>query len=339
MGREGDRDYGKEIELIKSVSYENLSSALGRVMRRGLLGYKHEENAKAELDPIERYVLNDREGFQFGFFCNDFRALVRFACESMEPTDLVVQDISELISSGYYVPDEPVCSDCIESLVAGHPENAPRIILTEGSTDGAILKAALAFLYPHLADYYTFLNFEASRAPGGASALVATIKAFSAAGITNRMIAIFDNDSASREAQRALDQVTLPDNIAVMHYPELNVLNSYPTIGPSGPALANVNTLAGSIELYLGADVLEDENGDLRPVQWRGYNEALRCYQGEVMGKAEIHSAYRRKVELAGRDATAARALDWSGLTAISLQIIHAFDGVVPQTLRRPLDY
>ena len=183
---------------------------------------------------------------------------------------------------------EPVCENAIRDLVEGHPENAPRIVLTEGSTDGAVLKAALALLYPHLEGYYSFLDFESTRAAGGAGHLVSVVKAFAGAGITNRIIALFDNDTAAREAVRALQTVRLPPNFAVRHYPDLELLRAYPTLGPGGLTTLDVNGLAASIELYFGKDVLSDGQGGMIPVRWKGYSDALRNDQGEVGNKGRL---------------------------------------------------
>ena len=120
-------------------------------------------------------------------------------------------------------------------------------MLTEGSTDATILKDALAILYPHLSEYYAFLEFESSRSPGGAGQLVSLVKAFSATGITNRVIALFDNDTAAHEARRVLANVAIPQNIVVLSFPKLESLMSYPTIGPGGLTLLDVNGLAASI--------------------------------------------------------------------------------------------
>jgi hypothetical protein len=238
----------------------------------------------------------------------------------------VVQDVSELVSSGYYSRDTKICAEAIRALVAGHPENSTQIILTEGSTDASILRRALDLLYPHLSGYYSFLDFESSKSPGGAGHLVSLVKAFAATGITNRVIALFDNDTAAREARRALTQVTLPSNIAVRSYPDLQVLRSYPTLGPSGEIDLDVNGLAASIELYLGLDVLTQAGGTLTPVQWKGYNESLRQYQGEVMGKAKLQQAFNQKAEATrGNPSTVAQG-DWSGLSAILNQVFTAFE-------------
>ena len=64
---------------------------------------------------------------------------------------------------------------------------------------------------------------------------------------------------------RALKGVKLPDHYSVLHYPDIEIARSYPTLGPTGLSEMNVNGLAGSIEMYLGADVLSSLPASLAP--------------------------------------------------------------------------
>lgn len=163
--------------------------------------------------------------------------------------------------------------------------NQKIIVLTEGSTDTLILSRSLDALYPHLRDFYSFVDFTASNLAGGAGALVSTIKAFIGLGIQNRTVALFDNDTAARDALRALSSVTLPDNIKIVQLPALDFARDYPTVGPQGRTNMDINGLACSIELYLGSDVLADREHGFVPIQWKGYNQTLGQYQGEILNK------------------------------------------------------
>jgi len=65
-----------------------------------------------------------------------------------------------------------------------------------------------------------------------------------------------------------------PESYRILHYPDLPLLVDYPTLGPQSdsPVRMNVNGKAGSLEMYLGRDLLT-VNGELVPVQWTGYVE------------------------------------------------------------------
>lgn len=324
-----DRDtqwFAEDWEFLKGLTFDAYARALAQVISDGLRPVPFDDNKQEGLDPVIKYVLADNDEYLFGFFGSDVRLLLRLACDVVPETSRVVQDISALVESGYYGEQEAVCENATRALTAGHPENSPRIVLTEGSMDAAILQDALAILYPHLAGYYAFLDFDSSRSPGGAGHLVSLVKAFSAAGITNRIIALFDNDTAAHEARRVLDSISLPPNIAVRAYPELELLRAYPTLGPGGLTSLNVNGLAASIELYLGEDVLGGGKDTLAPVQWKGYSEVLKQYQGEVMGKSYLLAMFHDKAARCRADPKEVRATDWSGLDAILRVIFCAFE-------------
>ena len=208
---------------------------------------------------------------------------------------------------------------------------APMVVLTEGKTDAEFLAAALAVLYPHLTDLVRFLDYE-RKPEGGVGALMHTVRAFAAAGIANRVVAICDNDAAAADGLRKLSRTGLPANIRVMQYPELDLAKAYPTLGPptlhsnSGSvALANVNGAAASIELYLGRDVLKADGGKFYSVQWTSYIPALGRYQGEVTRKEEIHTAFRAKAELALASPEVVSSQDWEGLRLILQELLSAF--------------
>lgn len=317
--------FAADWEFMKALTFEAYAEAMKGVIARSFRPVPFDDHNRQDLDPVTRYILGDNDEFYYGFPCEDPRLLMRLACEVVEPSTRVIQDITGLVYSGYYASDERVCENALRSLTARHPEDSPRIILTEGSTDAEILRETLELLYPHLVGYYTFLDFSASRSPGGAGHLAALVKAFSAAGVANRVIALFDNDTAAREARRGLDGIFLAPNIAVRQYPDLSWLREYPTLGPSGMTTLDVNGLAASIELYLGADALT-KNGALIPVQWKGFNDSLRQYQGEVMQKARIHAAYKQKLARCKSDPNTIQAMDWTGLKAILECVFSAFD-------------
>ena len=313
------------IALLESLSFDSYLDALRQVISQGLRPEPFDDQKTTELSAHVRYILGHTDEFLLGFFAEDIRCLVRAACEVAPKPSTVVQDITDLVGGGYYAEEEAVCQRAIDSLVLGHIENSNRIVLTEGSTDSRFLRASLDLLYPHLSAYYSFLDFGSARVPGGAGQLASLVKGFAAAGLGNRVIALFDNDSAARDARRSLSQLRLPPNIVVLGYPELPLLKSYPTVGPSGSADLDVNGLAASIELYFGEDILRRPDGLLAPVQWKGFVEAIGSYQGEVLGKGELQAAFTQKLSIACNGSSNPAQQDWSGMEAILKSIFGAF--------------
>ena len=53
------------------------------------------------------------------------------------------------------------------------------------------------------------------------------MKSFAGAGIVNKVLAIFDNDTAGESAVRTLNQISLPTNIRVMRLPMFEALRQY----------------------------------------------------------------------------------------------------------------
>ena len=77
-------------------------------------------------------------------------------------------------------------------------------------------------------------------------------------------------------------------------------------------------------------DVLVNEDGDLMPVQWTGYDSRLGQYQGEVLSKDIIHDRFRAKLRAAKMDPGALVDSHWEDLRAVFESIFsafHSFDG------------
>ena len=191
------------------------------------------------------------------------------------------------------------------------------IVLTEGDYDRRTLERSLGLLYPHLAEYFHFFDFNGRRVGGGVGELANLVRAFAAADVRHRILALFDNDTAARAALSNLDLDSLPSNITVHHYPNHSLACDYPTLGPSGKARMDVNGLAGSIELYLGRDVLMDEDGALSPVQWTGYDRKIGAYQGEILDKQKVHGRFAAKLACCETDPEQINCYDWEGIRAI----------------------
>jgi hypothetical protein len=105
-------------------------------------------------------------------------------------------------------------------------------LLTEGVTDSRILSTSLNAFYPEARELYSFVDFEGFKVEGGASPLARLLRGFAGAGLTDRFIAIFDNDAAGHEALTSLKRIALPSNIRAITLPDLEFARDYPTIGP-----------------------------------------------------------------------------------------------------------
>ena len=138
----------------------------------------------------------------------------------MPDDSLVVQDITDLVGSGYYDEKDPVCDLALKNLKGDYPANSKIIILTEGTTDTDVLEPSLKLLYPHLCEYYSFMDF-GLKPQGGAGHLMNIVKSFAGAGIENKIIALFDNDTAAHSTVKSLKKIDIPSNIRIAHYPNM----------------------------------------------------------------------------------------------------------------------
>lgn len=335
---ESNRVHGEDffrdpLRVLQELTVDSWKEGLLEIQQRNLKPTYRSDPACSEYRPLLRYMVCDHGLEWYGYPGYDVRHMIRLALDALGDEADLTYDLSDLILGGYYDTADDLTSHAMY-LLQEQFESAQRIVvLTEGSTDKWILERSLRLLYPHLDEYFTFMDFEGVRLAGGAGALANLVKAFAGARILNRVVALFDNDTAAAAALRALTNVTLPSNIVALRYPDVPVANSYPTLGPTGVVSMDVNGLAGSIELYLGLDVLVGDDGQLSPVQWRGYDEGVRRYQGEVLHKALLHERFRRKLEACERDAGKIANSDWTGLRRIIDLLRSAFHRTDADTL------
>jgi len=107
------------------------------------------------------------------------------------PDAEVALDVSWWDEEGW-IACEPrsLASTCRQAVRRAAATHVPMVVLTEGKTDAEFLAAALPVLYPHLTDLVRFLDY-ARRPEGGVGALLHTVRAFAAAGIANRVVALW----------------------------------------------------------------------------------------------------------------------------------------------------
>lgn len=269
-----------------------------------------------------------RDEYLFGFpnaVEVDIRIVVRALLEAAGPDAEVVLDYTHLVGGGWYSEDDDVRELALQELREGYVVSERLIVLTEGSTDAEVLRQTLDVRYPHLKDYVAFPDFHASNAEGGTGALVSLVKGFVGSGVSNRVVALFDNDAAGDDARRKLDRIVLPDNIRVLSLPQLEYAERYPTVGPQGNAEVDVNGRACSLELYFGRDVLGDDADNLAPVEWNGRFPALNRYQGAVIGKAELRSKYLNVISQAATSRQVWEQHDWEPMERVFDAIFSAF--------------
>jgi hypothetical protein len=289
-----------EIRLLSTLTFEAWVEAVRRIKAEDIRWVDYDADHRKsifsrQLDPIEAHILNqasDDEHPPLGFYCSDLRFMIRAFLLCAAPSDMVVLDCTDMVHAGYFDAAEPITAHARTSLTAGARSVEKVLVLTEGCSDTRVLEQTLAVLFPHLREFLSFLDHEQFSVAGGAGNLLNLLRGFAGAGVSNRVVALFDNDAAGSVQLARAKAIPLPPNFRVLQLPNLGFAEMYPSLGPTGLIQANINGSACSLELYLGQAALTQQSGNLMPVQWMGYEKSLGRYQGELIDKHAVQQRY-----------------------------------------------
>lgn len=227
--------------------------------------------------------------------CLVLRAILEIA-ESTGDVALLMSEVVDLLPEFQNGFDPDFCARNFDKEFTSRSNTGPLIVITEGKSDAEILSAGLRILRPHLVGYVRFLDYLGQKPAGGAGEAVKILKSFAAAGVQNRIVAVFDNDTAATEALSSFEHDNLPATITIRRLPDMDHLTQYPTIGPTGRQSTDINGLAAGIEFYVSDDVLRDTSGNLIPVQWTGFSRGAQQYQGELLDKGSVQASIREQI-------------------------------------------
>ena len=317
--------YRKELSQLtelQNAGFDRWLATIRNILEKNISKYLLDEKIHETLDSLSLMALDYDQRFQenlyYGFPNAGFGNFLRAAIEAVSPETEITLDLTSLIYGGYYQENDNICQNTLEGELSQMRPFQKVIVLTEGKTDSAILSRALRLLYPHLESYLSFMDFGLAKAEGGAPALVATTKSFAAAGISQKIIALFDFDAAGVAHYQMLERISnLPRNIKPLLLPHLPLAADYPTIGPQGSASLDVNGRACSIEMYLGSQALMKEDGNLTPVKWTALNSITREYQGEIEAKDAVQKRFDSVIGSIENGDLDLSQHDWSGLKSI----------------------
>jgi hypothetical protein len=295
-----------------------------------LLAIREALFAKPGINPSQLSELSQlltNKVLRFSSFPGNFdeRVRLRFELEAAG-AGRVVLDVSELVDAEYYDHSDPLSEFARDGVPASDRGALHLIVLTEGSTDKLVLEGALKIVRPELVGYISFMDFAELKIEGGASHLASLVRSFAAAGIRDRIVAVFDNDTAGCLSQAILSKFDLPKNIRVIRYPDIELARNYPSLGPSGLVSMDVNGSAAGIELYMGSDVLTQPDGSLMPIQWKGYEATLKRYQGEVIEKRKCLARFSEKLRRFEQNGCDPSPPEWKDMRAILDSICSVFN-------------
>jgi hypothetical protein len=183
-------------------------------------------------------------------------------------------------------------------FVPGARRTQTYLITTEGSSDTHILKNAFQLLRPEIADFFRFIDVSERHPFSGIGSLVKFAEGLAKIDVQNRTVFLFDNDAEGQSAFRKVQDLSLPANMRTMFLPHLKEFESFPTIGPGGQALTDINGRAASIECYLD---LEAKGSPPPLVRWTNYKEDVNTYHGALEDKERYTKVF---FDNAGRGGT-----------------------------------
>ena len=119
-----------------------------------------------------------------------------------------------------------------------------------------------------------------------------------------------------------MKNIPVPSNVRIMHLPDLEICCHYPTIGPAGNSIDNINGRACSIEMFLGNDILK-RDGEYEPIRWKSYIDKVDAYQGEIVSKSEVLKQFKLKVK---RSQNQIISEEWEECDLLLREIFAAFE-------------
>jgi len=188
------------------------------------------------------------------------------------------------------------------------------LIVTEGSSDAAIIKHAFAILKPHVADFFDFVDMEEGYPFSGTGNLFKFVQGLISIAVQNNVIVVFDNDAEGVASFNRCCKLNIPDNMRILKLPDLPEFCNFETIGPNGRHLADINGQGAAIECYLGLD------GEPR-VRWNNYNPAIEAYQAELIDKDRYKRAFLGQREKISN-------YDYAKITSVLDMIIRSCVGI-----------
>lgn len=169
------------------------------------------------------------------------------------------------------------------------------LIATEGSSDAHILRHALELLRPEILDFFRFIDVTERHPFAGTGNLVKFAEGLAKIDVHNQTLFVFDNDAEGVEAYGKVSALALPPNMRARLLPDLEAFRAFPTRGPDGDGVADINGRGAAIECYLDHRL----KGFGPPhVIWTNYKESLGIYHGAL----EHKEGYGRAFIKLGRD-------------------------------------
>lgn len=162
------------------------------------------------------------------------------------------------------------------------------LIVTEGSSDAAIIKHAFSILRPHIRDFFSYFDMKEGYPFTGTGNLLNFVKGLISIGVQNNVIVLFDNDAEGICSYNKCREMNIPHNMRVLKLPDLPQFNEFNTVGPTGNHYVNINGKAAAIECYL-------DLGDEAVIRWTNFNATQNTYHGALVSKDDYKKKFLKQ--------------------------------------------
>ncbi|SHM92385.1 HEPN/Toprim-associated domain-containing protein [Mucilaginibacter sp. OK098] len=163
------------------------------------------------------------------------------------------------------------------------------LIVTEGPTDGVVLKKVLQILRPEIADFFDFIDMKENYPFGGVGSMIKFFQGVTKIGTDRQMVFIFDNDTEGRYNFDRLNNVPHPINMKKFVLSDLTEFQKFKTKGDHGDAEEDVNRRAVAIEMYLDHKYLFTHTPF---VAWGGIHPSAQTLQGALKSKTKYYDKF-----------------------------------------------
>lgn len=175
-----------------------------------------------------------------------------------------------------------------DEIFVGVEETDKFLIVTEGTSDTYIIKKALNLLKPDITDFFAFVDMEENYPFTGTGNLYRFCQGLTSIRIQNKILVIFDNDIEGVDKFNKTKELNLPPQMKIMKLPVLEEFNKFPSIGPTGETIENINGKAVAIECFL------DLKNSKPKIRWTNYNKDFNAYQGSLENKDKYIRSFKK---------------------------------------------
>jgi hypothetical protein len=147
--------YENRAGILKALDADKWLATLRHIKESGLGTPTHGMSPYKRTVNLEEFMLTED---WYGFPGIDLYVPLRLALEICAKDDNLIYDLTDLGSQEYFDKNEDFVALASEFTAREHASDSKTIILTEGRSDGWILSESMKLLYPHLSDYFSFMD-------------------------------------------------------------------------------------------------------------------------------------------------------------------------------------